>query len=309
MDRATIQELIALNTRFYRENAASFSTTRSAPWEGWRQAAPYLEAALGEARAPFGACDGTQVREHVRADDVCYSRAAMSAARSAATSNDAATVLDLACGNLRFERFLSEVTPGRPLVVHAVDNCRRLAAGKTPVVAGSSKPSLAVIFHDIDILQQLLAHADSSETPCPLPEVPPCDASVSFGFMHHIPTAGLRRRVLQLLAEHTRPGGVVVVSFWQFMHDDRLSRKAVTAAQFACEHPDRFRFDVDAFEPGDHLLGWQDSQSFRYCHHFEDDEIDELVTSLSSIGIRERARYSADGKNHALNRYVILSRE
>ncbi len=309
MDTATARELIALNTKFYQDNAESFRATRSAPWEGWRQAVPHLEEALRTARKTQGVAD----------DAASYMRANPASTlqepdASVVANNSAATILDLACGNLRFERFLSDTISRRPLVVHAVDNCGALAA-QEPATAnvesaaiGIESTAATVVFHDIDILRHALAHGIAGETLSRLPGVPLCDVSVCFGFMHHVPSIALRERVLQLLAEHTRPGGVIVASFWQFMHDEKLARKADAAAAFARSHPDCFRFNLDEFEPGDQLLGWQDTDSIRYCHHFDDEEIDELVASVSNTGIRELARYSADGKSHALNRYVVFRR-
>lgn len=60
MDTTTAQALIALNNRFYRDNAASFSATRSAPWEGWKQARKHI------ARAWLGGCDGASDAPRVR---------------------------------------------------------------------------------------------------------------------------------------------------------------------------------------------------------------------------------------------------
>ena len=81
MDLTTAHELIELNNRFYTEHAASFSATRSAPWEGWNHAAELL----------------TQLR---------WPRA-----HNGGASCHSPLVLDLACGNLRFERFLLNAFP------------------------------------------------------------------------------------------------------------------------------------------------------------------------------------------------------
>ena len=65
---------------------------------------------------------------------------------------------------------------------------------------------------------------------------------------------------------------------------------------------------LDALEPGDHLLGWQDGTSLRYCHHFEEREIDQLIEALPAGTVRPFERYSADGRAGNLNRYVLLRR-
>ena len=65
---------------------------------------------------------------------------------------------------------------------------------------------------------------------------------------------------------------------------------------------------LDAFEPGDHLLDWQDGTSLRYCHHFEEDEINRLIAALPAGTVRAFERYWADGRAGNLNRYVLLRR-
>lgn len=287
MHQRTARALIALNNRFYAEHAASFSATRSAPWEGWRQA---LEAAR-----EAGALEAPEPR-----------------------------VLDLACGNLRFERFLAhELAGARPRVI-AVDNCDALAA------CDPAAPE-HVSFHHVDILGELLEGAgsrcgvgehgggcggcaspfsDSADRARPRLPLPAegCDLAVCFGFMHHVPGRSLRESALAELICRTRPGGIAVVSLWRFMDDGRLARKAVATDELARSEAARLGFDPADLEPGDHFLGWQDDPAaLRYCHHFDEREIDDLAHGASALA-REVGRFSADGANHALNRYLVLQR-
>lgn len=264
MDIATARALNALNNAFYAQHAASFSATRSAPWDGWRQLANLL-------------------RE-------CGWRGAGDEARS---------VLDLACGNLRFEQFLTNEFPSECLSFHAVDSCPTL-------VPDDALHAQAIAYHECDILEAALNHAD------PLAGIPACSLSVCFGFMHHIPGAELRYAVLTSLIEHTAPHGLIAPSFWQFMDDERLARKAARADEIArregldanpCAH-----LDLTQLDEHDHFLGWQeDPRPLRYCHHFPDAEIDELVASVGTL-VRERTRFAADGPSGTLNRYLILER-
>lgn len=261
MDTATARALIELDTAFYRAHAESFSATRQAPWQGWRQVAGLL--------------------------------------RDRARTAGALSVLDLACGNLRFERFLSAELAGCTLAFHAVDNC--------PELVDAPAAESAVRLHTVDILGKLLAGND------PLAGIPRRDVAVCFGFMHHVPGFELRRAVLDALVDHTEPGGVVAISFWQFMHDERLARKArATTEAHVAELPGGPCPAVPggaALETGDYLLPWQDSEhALRYCHHFDDAEIDRLVATLPAGAVREIARFSADGRSGDLNRYLILER-
>lgn len=273
MDNATAQNLIDLNTRFYAEHAASFSATRSAPWEGWRHVADIARDRFGDTPVSL-------------------------------------RVFDLACGNLRFERFLAEQLPHASLHVTAIDNCPALAVGTDQLAR--------VDYRSLDILTSLLAKSDhgsdgaiadprTSALDTAFPHAN-CDLAVCFGFMHHVPGAELRRAVLSRLIDGARPGGIVVVSFWQFMNDERIARKAARSLDLALAQPPFAGFASSSLEEGDHLLGWQaDDAAFRYCHHFSTTEIDQLAASVSPLAAPIDT-FSADGSNHSLNRYLVLQR-
>ena len=135
--------------------------------------------------------------------------------------------------------------------------------------------------------------------------IPKCDLAVCFGFMHHVPGFDMRASVLDAIVERTALGGVAIVSFWQFMRDERLARKALVADSAAREAAPSGTFPLDE---NDHFLGWQsDPSPLRYCHHFDESEIDELVASVGTRAC-EVARYSADGGSGTLNRYLMLER-
>lgn len=320
MDFATAVRLCALNDRFYRENASAFSATRSAPWQGWSRC-------LDVARAELGAACGTDVR------DLAPERAP---AQCCHGTDAPLRVLDLACGNLRFAEFLARELSDVPVSYLGVDDCEELAgassAGAVPeaerlegrAVAGARDAAIArsneIGFKRLDVLGCL---AQAGKTGAGSPEAGavalrralaaacgdlPVDAAVCFGFMHHIPLPEWRRAVVRALAESVRPGGVVCVSFWRFLDDGRLARKAAEATERAKKTPGLARL-AEGFEEGDRFLGWQDRlDSFRYCHHFSDEEIDALVGSVRGKA-RETARFRADGRSGALNEYVVLRKE
>lgn len=251
MDAQLARRLIACNNEFYRHHAASFSATRQAPWQGWARVAE--------------------------------------AARKLAEPSGSLRVLDVACGNLRFERFLSERMPAAELSYLAVDS--------TPELAGDAPAPGGVRTCTVDVLEALLDGRD------PLDDAGAFDLAVCFGFFHHVPSVELRSALLDALARHTRAGGIIALSLWQFMDDPRLARKARAADDEMRERG----FPVDALDPCDHFLGWQDSmQPVRYCHHFSEAEIDALGAHLARRGIREIDRFSADGRSGTLNRYAIF---
>lgn len=259
MDDSTARELIALNSRFYAEHAASFSATRSAPWEGWR-------------------------------------RVADRAARALPPSDRELRVLDLACGNLRFERFI-EADAVRPACIDAVDNCDNL--GRGALLPG-------VRYHSIDILEALIAGDGAGTDPFPQLAGARYDLCACFGFMHHVPGSALRRALVAALCGHVAPGGVLTLSFWQYLRDPRLARRAAAAGALREEDPALAGLQLEA---GDGFLGWQDDPSpLRYCHSFTEEEVDGLAALAADLGFEEAGRWSADGPAGDLNRYLALRR-
>lgn len=205
------------------------------------------------------------------------------------------SVLDVGCGNLRFARFLCDEAGIVPTKYFAVDNCKPL------VESGDADAHVSELaFIELDVIKSLLDNTLSSRL-----TVPACDLVVAFGFVHHVPGAEKRLQLLRTLLEKTKSGGYVCVSFWQFMNSQKLAAKAQkTTAQGLRA----LGIDASELEGHDYLIGWQDKvNTWRYCHHFSQEELDELLASLGS-DVRVCAQFSADGKDNNLNRYVIFQR-
>lgn len=258
MDDKTAQMLSRLTREFYDEVADSFSETREAPWQGWEQA-------VGESGVLLSLTSGLRV-------------------------------LDLACGNLRFERWLSQVLVERDIAcavdAYAYDSSKKL-------VSLGDASSINVHFRCLDVAGALFGGENLGEQL----GVDSCDLSVCFGFMHHLALPEHRVRVLQALVDVLRPGGVAAVSFWQLSKNPRLLQKAQKTTQDMAP-----RLGLQGLGPHDYLLGWQGrSDVVRYCHDFPEEEIDRLAASVAPRAC-EVARFSADGKTGNLNRYLVLRR-
>lgn len=265
MDIETAQRLNEATSDFYAANARSFSSTRERPWEGWRRLLPHIENAVDAGFPP----------------------------RTAA-SEEPFRVLDVGCGNMRFERFLAEAFPDRSFSFACIDNCPSLAE------EGFRRDA---VFQEADVVE-LIGKGAVGDTFASLPVPPPFQLSVAFGLMHHVPLAEWRRQLLATLVEHAAPEGLVAVAFWQFAKNPKLSEKAERTTAQGCAKLG-VELDVDA---GDYLLGWQGSTDhFRFCHSFSDEEVDSLVDEAQRHGARVIDSYNADGPDGMSNRYVVLS--
>lgn len=299
MNTETARALCDITSAFYRENAASFSSTRHASWAGWSRCLDAMglgresssaasDAACPDASASIAALHPT--------DDAPAPSAPCTPATTAAARTPAARaslrVLDVACGNGRFLRFLREALPDTGISYLAVDNCEPL------VSCGFEGSFGSVAFRRLDIAESLLTGAIDRDLPAP-----PADMAVCFGFFHHVPGASPREQLLRALVDRTRPGGYVAASFWQFAKSPELAKRArATTAAARDEHA------LPALDAGDYLLGWQNKpHAYRYCHSFSDGEVDKLARSVTDKA-QLVARFEADGRTGAMNSYLVLRR-
>lgn len=292
MDRASIRALIALDNRFYRAHAASFSATRQAPWQGWaRVAALARERLLPEM--------GQQAAGSFVPDTDTGAGAEGETAPGTGLPPEL-SVVDVACGNMRLAPYLAaELAPARVRYA-GIDSCPALAGEGSALAAAVLPENLATGFIELDILDAVLGRGPRSIANA---LERPADLVCCLGFMHHVPGAALRQAVLAGIVGALRPHGLAVVSFWQFMDDARLAAKADAAHALNLA-----REAGIVLEEGDHLLGWQDDgQAVRYCHHVTETEIDALAADVSDSA-REICRFSADGRSGRLNRYLVLER-
>ena len=312
MDQRTARELARMTGAFYAAVSASFSATRAHPWEGWQRVAELAgigTQAPGEQRPPEPAEAGIgepREREHTHGAQAAETQASEAQASHGAAGGlepvqgeapdvrDRLRALDLACGNLRFERFLeaalAEAHDPRRLVAYAVDSCDALADPRTV--------QAELHYQHLDLAELLLC------PPLDTPLAPePVELAVCFGFMHHLPLPEQRVGLLDALVDACAPGGVVAVSFWQLSHSPKLLAKAERTTAVA-----RAAHGLDGLSPRDYLLGWQERDDvLRFAHDFSEAEVDELAAAVADRAA-ELARFSADGATGDLNRYLVLRR-
>lgn len=199
-----------------------------------------------------------------------------------------AHVLDLACGNLRFERFMVSEFPGWTPRFTAVDlgGCQTHA----------TEPDV-VEYHEVDLVKGLIEGGDVLG----FVEDGTADLAVSFGFLHHVPTQPLRTRLMEMMLDKTMPGGYAAVTFWRFGDNGELAARAAESTLRAVEE-----LGICDLDPGDSMLGWRGMPGvWRYCHRFTDAEIGDMIAPL-----RHRAevvaRFRSDGRDSQMNEYLVL---
>jgi len=303
MNAETAKTLCRINNDFYRNHHAAFSKTRERPWQGWRRCLDVVKRDLLEEQPSYaGKRQGYAGEQPSYAEgrpSYAGERSSYAGERQDASEDgisyrktqQSLVVFDIACGNLRFERFLESELPETSLTFYAVDNCD----GIVPQMPN-------VTYQSLDILVELT----EGHPLIGLLKSPACDLSVSFGFMHHIPFQEQRVEVLSTLIRQTRPGGLVIVSFWQFLNDEALSVKAQMTHERALSELRAQGILLDNLDEGDFLLGWENKPgAYRYCHSFSEAEIERLVESVADKAIVV-SRFAADGRTGNLNTYLIL---
>ncbi|MBR2836406.1 MAG: class I SAM-dependent methyltransferase [Coriobacteriales bacterium] len=268
MDILTAKRLCAITDNFYSRHADSFSATRQSAWQGWEKC---LEVT------------GVTGQGALESEPHIFS------------------VLDVACGNLRFFSYLSQqVSPQTRFSLYAVDNCDALL-----MQDGMTARLLPEIhFYKLDIMQELLEGKSIAK----LLGIHGCNLVTCFGFMHHIPGQDMRSRFISDLVEMCAPGGYVALSLWQFMKDAKFALKAQDVHKKALPVCNFAEKDLDE---GDYLLGWQglpvEPGNIRYAHSFSDSELMYLIESATPCA-RLISRFEADGKSSNLNTYLIFKK-
>ncbi|MEE8681900.1 MAG: class I SAM-dependent methyltransferase [Olsenella sp.] len=203
------------------------------------------------------------------------------------------SVTDVASGNGRFGRALAEALPQVRIRYQAIDSCAPLMDE-----APGWPASIEAACFEQDLITPLLEGAKA------LPSgIESADLLCCFGFLHHVPGAGLRLRFVQELVDATAAGGIIALALWRFADSPAGAQKAEAATRRACQE---LGFARDALEPGDYLLGWQGKPGvWRYCHSFTEHEAQELAHAVRGQA-SVVASYLADGKTHDQNCYLVL---
>lgn len=365
MKKTTIQTLIELTSEFYAHEAQSFSDSRKQPWDGWHEAMDYLRT---RALPPFGTRTGCTVGECYGADsdaDAGASAGADATTRAAGkTTTQPFCCIDVACGNLRFLHFLCAYMQAATPTKNASHNTPAPQSNTFLYIGIDKQPELTArgiaamgdaAMHDVAMHDAAKQTAPTQAVPtqavphitlythdilsCALEGTPAlprlahkANMLVCFGFMHHIPSAALRARVLAELCAQIKPGGVMILSFWCFAQSAEGSAKAARETMHAFEAltaraesgaegsvkgdveggvkgaaANKPLLNAEDFEPNDFMLGWKHTQGvMRYAHSFTEAEALQLIAGVSQLSYC--THWYADGKDNRSNLYVIAQK-
>lgn len=193
------------------------------------------------------------------------------------------TILDLGCGNGRFLTFATEhwtlekylgIDASSELLAYAKESYAHL-----PFVTFKNQD----LFTDTNLNEYLGSY----------------ELITILGVMHHIPGRDLRVSFLKSAASKLTDDGMLVVTFWDFLSETKLSKKVVPWTLV--------NIDPKFVEEHDYLLDWKRAATaYRYCHYYNVDEISELA---SAAGLKVVKQFLADGPGGKANRYVVFNRQ
>lgn len=194
-------------------------------------------------------------------------------------------VLDLGCGNGRFAEFMK--TKGVEYDYIGIDNDEGLLESAGSKLAEPNVNFLKGDILELDRLEQILPAMTTSRG---------FDLITLFGVMHHIPGNELRIALLKWCRSHLTQNGMIIFSVWDFINDERFEKRLLD--------PTELGIDISQLDVNDHILDWRKGEvAYRYCHHYPEDEINEL---LVNTGLKVIYDFKADGRSGMLNRYYVV---
>lgn len=194
-----------------------------------------------------------------------------------------ARVLDVGCGNGRLALLLDRERPGATYI--GIDAAPELI--EVARTQAADFENVTSQFHIVDITRPDWSLVIGSLF---------IDTVVCLAVLHHIPGFDMRLQVLRKVTDVLAPGGVVILSTWQFLDSPRLRRKIVGWEEAGIVE--------EALEPGDYLLDWKrGGRGLRYCHLVDEAEVERLA---AKSGLRVHETFRAGGREGNLSLFAVL---
>ncbi len=133
----------------------------------------------------------------------------------------------------------------------------------------------------------------------------PVDVALAFAVLHHIPSGGLRRQILQQVHQLLPVGGLFIHSEWQFQRSPRWLARIQPWS--------RVGIDERELEEGDTLLDWRqplpgqaEQVGLRYVHLFSRAELGALAEASGFVIVEE---FESDGEGGRLGLYQVWRKQ
>jgi len=213
-----------------------------------------------------------------------------------------AHILEIGCGDGKVARALVENTSvgsylGLDLDEGMIEKARRWTTkdeGRTTKASADSPHSSFVLrpssFAIADLTSPSWPHLLASR---------PFDWILAFSVFHHLPGFETRVQILRDLAGHLTPGGMCVISNWQFTRSERLKQRIVPWSALNLTASD--------VEPNDYLLSWErnNQRGLRYVHVLDESEARSMA---AAAGLTVAEVFRSDGVSGDLADYVVMKR-
>ena len=150
------EKLCDLNNRFYRTWASSFSDTRHNIWPGWQRCLEEMKISAPnheQAQTIFNAgADASNTSQTTHTASIGSVPQRIASASAIDERSKELRLLDVACGNLRYEAFLACSLPACTITVQAIDACAELPSNSVTLPLNTT-----VNFERCDVIKELIA--------------------------------------------------------------------------------------------------------------------------------------------------------
>jgi tRNA (uracil-5-)-methyltransferase TRM9 len=244
MTQDTINKLLDLNLHFYQNVAAAQNPSLEYYWEGWYK-----------------------IKNH-----------------ALSLTTNSPKVLDIGCGNGRFENFLKKEMELNSDYT-GIDFADQYSVARNP--------SLTSKFVKADVIKDNWTSGFVSNK---------FDLVVAFGLIHHIPSSHDRQKFFDEVRSLIGPSSLFVFSTWEFATNPRLIKR-ILSPQSTRNFLDSQNIDMEDLELGDYILDWiKKIPLHRYAHSFTENEILEY---LNKSGFELVDKFESDGRSLRRNKYWI----
>lgn len=213
-------------------------------------------------------------------------------------------VLDIGCGNGRFGYFLHQhgrvqtylgLDASPEYLAQAQQASDLLPHTAVPPTPGQFRFQLADMTQPDFLRQALLSATPTAVT---------FDLIVCLSALHHIPGQARRQAIMQEMANHLTPGGLLILGNWQFLDSARQRRKIIPWAEAGTNLTPT---ELAELTEADYLLSWnRGGTGFRYVAMIDETATAVLATHANLHIIHQ---FRSDGREKNLNLYTIFSNE